>query len=158
MDASRNADLVEMARDAAIERSDFLVRAGEQLERFMAANADRIRDLGGLVLIDDDPDYLAVSPDGTFRSRSRVYDESSGEWVSETEVIEMLLTEGEKPPRRLPTPPMRLLSGLSAAMVLPNLAPAAKAWPACPMKVLVLAKVEKKARDTTQPGISRRAM
>ncbi|HSL98007.1 MAG TPA: hypothetical protein VK831_05500 [Candidatus Deferrimicrobiaceae bacterium] len=92
MDASRNADLVEMARDAAIERSDFLVRAGEQLERFMAANADRIRDLGGLVLIDDDPDYLAVSPDGTFRSRSRVYDESSGEWVSETEVIE---TAGE---------------------------------------------------------------
>jgi hypothetical protein len=88
MDARRNADLAEMARDAAIERSDFLVRAGEQLDRFIAANADRIRDLGGLVLIDDDPDYLAVAPDATFRSRSRVYDDSAGEWVSETEVIE----------------------------------------------------------------------
>jgi len=88
MDARRNADLAEMARDAAIERSDFLVRAGEQLDRFMAANAERVRDLGGLVLIDDDPDYLAVAPDGTFRSRSRVYDDATGEWVSETEVIE----------------------------------------------------------------------
>ena len=48
----------------------------------------KIRDLGGLVLIDDDPDYLAVAPDGTFRSRSRVYDEGRAEWVSETEVIE----------------------------------------------------------------------
>jgi hypothetical protein len=88
MDARRNADLAEMARDAAIERSDFLVRAGEQLERFMAANADRIRDLGGLVLIDDDPDYLAVASDGSFRSRSRVYDDAAGEWVTENEVIE----------------------------------------------------------------------
>ncbi len=88
MDARRNADLAEMARDAAIERSDFLVRAGEQLERFINANADRIRELGGLVLIDDDPDYLAIAPDGTFRSRSRVYDDSTGEWISETEIIE----------------------------------------------------------------------
>ncbi len=88
MDAPRNAALAEIARDAAIERSDFLVRAGEQLERFMAANAERVEALGGLVLIDDDPDYLAVAPDGTFRSRSRVYDEATGEWVSETEIIE----------------------------------------------------------------------
>src|SRR4051812_11458462 len=88
MDARHNALMAEMARDAGIERSDFLVRAGEQLERFMAANRARIRELGGLVLIDDDPEYLAVAPDGTFRSRARVYDETSGSWQSETEVIE----------------------------------------------------------------------
>lgn len=88
MDRQRNDLLAEMARDAALERSDFLVRAGEQLERFLADQADRIRALGGLTLIDDDPDYLAVAPDGTFRSRSRVYDETTGEWQSDTEIVE----------------------------------------------------------------------
>ncbi|MEO8273340.1 MAG: hypothetical protein ABI620_04675 [Chloroflexota bacterium] len=77
-----------MARDAEIERSDFLARAGEQLDRFMAAHQHRIQQLGGLVLIDDDPDYLAVTADGTFRSRSRIYDEDKAQWVAETEVIE----------------------------------------------------------------------
>jgi hypothetical protein len=85
---NRNALLADMAREAALERSDFLVRAGEQLERFMRAHANRIRSIGGLTLIDDDDDFLAVAPDGTFRSRSRVFDESKGEWISETEVIE----------------------------------------------------------------------
>ena len=88
MEARRNAALADVARDAELERSDFLARAGEQLDRFMATHEGRIRDLGGLVLIDDDPDYLAVAPDGTFRSRSRVFDESRGDWISETEVIE----------------------------------------------------------------------
>lgn len=88
MEGRRNAALADMARDAEIERSDFLVRAGEQLERFMAAHQAKIRDLGGLILIDDDPDYLAVAPDGTFRSRSRIYDEARAEWIAETEVIE----------------------------------------------------------------------
>ena len=88
IEARRTALLAEIGRDASLERSDFLVRAGEQLDRFMAANADRIRELGGLTLIDDDPDYLAVAPDGTFRSRSRVYDEDRAQWISETEVIE----------------------------------------------------------------------
>jgi len=87
-DARRGALLADIERDATLERSDFLVRAGEQLDRFMTANADRVRELGGLVLIDDDPDYLAVAPDGTFRSRARVFDEGRGEWVAETEVIE----------------------------------------------------------------------
>jgi hypothetical protein len=84
----RNEALAELARDAALERSDFLVRAGEQLERFMKANGGRIRSLGGLVLLDSDEEYLAVAPDGTYRSRSRVYDEDTGDWVSETEIIE----------------------------------------------------------------------
>ena len=88
MEARRNALLAEMARDAELERSDFLVRAGEQLDRFMSAHQSRIQQLGGLVLIDDDPDYLAVTADGTFRSRSRVYDEGRGEWISEMEVVD----------------------------------------------------------------------
>ena len=88
MDRRRNDLLAEMARDAALERSDFLVRAGEQLERFLHDQAARVRELGGITLIDDDPDYLAMAPDGTFRSRSRVYDEATGEWQSETEIIE----------------------------------------------------------------------
>ena len=88
MDRQRNDLLAEMARDAALERSDFLVRAGEQLERFLGDQGDRIRELGGITLIDDDPDYLAIAPDGTFRSRSRVFDETTGEWQSDTEIIE----------------------------------------------------------------------
>ena len=88
MDASRNDLLGELAADAALERGDFLRQATEQLRRFLDANASRIRDLGGLTLIDDDPDYLSVAPDLSFRSRSRYLDEVTGEWVSETEVIE----------------------------------------------------------------------
>jgi len=88
MEARRNALLADMARDATIERTDFLARAGEQLDRFMSSHEGRIRQLGGIVLIDEDPDYLAVAPDGTFRSRSRVYDEARGEWITENEIIE----------------------------------------------------------------------
>jgi len=88
LEARRTSLLADVGRDASLERSDFLVRAGEQLDRFMAANAARIQELGGLTLIDDDPDYLAVAADGTFRSRARVWDEAKNDWVSETEVIE----------------------------------------------------------------------
>src|SRR5581483_8792851 len=84
----RNDLLGELAADAALERTDFLVTAADQLRRFLEANAARIRDLGGLTLIDDDPEYLSVAPDLTFRSRSRYLDDETGEWVSETEVIE----------------------------------------------------------------------
>ena len=88
MDARQNALLAEIARDAELERTDFLARAGEQLGRFLSAHRHRVQQLGGLVLIDDDPDYLAITPDGTFRSRSRVYNESTGQWISEMEIIE----------------------------------------------------------------------
>jgi hypothetical protein len=87
-DAGRNTQLGEIARDAALERSDFLINATDQLRKFMERHGDRLRELGGLVLIDDDPEYLAVAPDGSFRSRSRYQDERTGEWLSETEVIE----------------------------------------------------------------------
>lgn len=88
MDGQRSVLLGEIAADAAIERKSFLVEAAEQLRRFLNAHDRRIRELGGLVLIDDDPDYLAVAPDGSFRSRSRYRDEATGEWVSDTDVIE----------------------------------------------------------------------
>ena len=88
MDTSRNDLLGEIAADAALERSDFLVQATEQLRKFLNANKGRISELGGLVLIDEDPDYLSVAPDLTFRSRTRYLDDLTGEWTSETEVIE----------------------------------------------------------------------
>ncbi|MFM2106646.1 MAG: hypothetical protein RL338_1678 [Chloroflexota bacterium] len=87
MDA-RNDLLGELAADAALERTDFLVQAADQLTRFLNEHAARIREIGGMTLIDDDPDFLSVAPDLTFRSRSRYLDDETGEWVSETEVIE----------------------------------------------------------------------
>lgn len=87
-DTDRAGMLGEIAADAALERDAFLADAGQQLVRFIEANRERLRELGGMVLIDDDPDYLSVAPDGTFRSRSRYQDEQTGEWISETEVIE----------------------------------------------------------------------
>jgi hypothetical protein len=88
MDASRSELLGALASDAALERKDFLVSATEQLKRFLDANASRIGALGGMTLIDEDPDFLSIAPDLTFRSRSRYQDDTTGEWVSETEVIE----------------------------------------------------------------------
>jgi hypothetical protein len=84
----RSGALGEIATDAALERNSYLATAGDQLRKFMEANRERIRELGGFVLIDEDPDYLSVAPDGSFRSRTRYQDEVTGEWYSETEVIE----------------------------------------------------------------------
>ena len=85
---SRTDMLAALAADASLERADFLARAGRQLQDFIDANRERISEVGGLTLIDEDPDYLSVAPDGTFRSRTRFLDEDAGEWVTETEVIE----------------------------------------------------------------------
>jgi len=85
---STPSTLGEIASDASLERNTFLATAGEQLMSFLEANRARIKAVGGLVLIDEDPDYLSVAPDGTFRSRTRYQDEITGEWTSETEVIE----------------------------------------------------------------------
>jgi len=85
---SHNDLLGELAADAALERSDFIVQATEQLRRFLDHHKDRIAVLGGLTLIDEEPDYLSIAPDLSFRSRSRYLDDLTGEWVSETEVIE----------------------------------------------------------------------
>ena len=83
----RAAALGELATQAGIERASFLTDAARQFEAFLDENRDRIRDLGGLVLIDDEPEYLAIAEDSTFRSRTR-YQDDDGEWVAETEVIE----------------------------------------------------------------------
>jgi hypothetical protein len=85
---SHNDLLGELASDAALERSDFIVQSTEQLRRFLDHHKDRIAVLGGLTLIDEEPDYLSIAPDLSFRSRSRYLDDLTGEWVSETEVIE----------------------------------------------------------------------
>src|SRR4029077_6035448 len=87
-DPRRNDLLGEIAADAALERADFLVTATTQLRGFLARHTEKVRDLGGFTLIDEDPDFLSIAPDGSFRSRSRYQDEDTGEWVSETEVIE----------------------------------------------------------------------
>lgn len=84
---SRNDLLGEIASDAGLERTDFLASAAAQLHGFLEANEERLRQLGGLVLIDEEPDYLSVAPDGTFRSRTR-YQDADGKWHSETEVVE----------------------------------------------------------------------
>ena len=88
METGRNDLLGELARDAELERSDFIVQSTEQLRRFLDANRSRISGLGGMTLIDEEPDYLSIAPDLTFRSRSRYLDEDTGEWVSDTEVLE----------------------------------------------------------------------
>jgi hypothetical protein len=88
MDTGRNDLLGEIAADAALERSDFLVQATEQLRGFLDRHKERIAAYGGLTLIDEEPDYLSIAPDGSFRSRTRYLDDLTNEWVSETEVIE----------------------------------------------------------------------
>ena len=86
MDTSRNDQLGELAAEANLARTDFLAAASAQLDRFLDANRDRIAALGGLVLIDDDVDYLAIEADLSFKSRSR-YQDDAGKWISEDEVI-----------------------------------------------------------------------
>jgi hypothetical protein len=88
MDTGRNDLLGEIAADAALERSDFLVQSTDQLRRFLDRHKERIAAFGGLTLIDEEPDYLSIAPDLSFRSRSRYQDDLTHEWVSETEVIE----------------------------------------------------------------------
>jgi len=80
--------LGEIAMEAGIERASFVNDAADQLHRFLQTNKDRIKELGGLILLDEDPEYLAVAADLSFRSRSRIQDIESGEWHTETEVIE----------------------------------------------------------------------
>jgi hypothetical protein len=88
MTDARPGILGEIAMEAGIERASFVNDAADQLHRFLQANKDRIHELGGMVLLDEDPEYLAVAADLSFRSRSRVQDAETGEWHTETEVIE----------------------------------------------------------------------
>jgi len=88
MDTSRNDQLSELAAEATLAQADYLATASALVSKFLEANRDRIAGLGGVVLIDDEVDYLAVGPDLKFRCRSRYQDDATGKWVSETGVIE----------------------------------------------------------------------
>ena len=88
MDVSRKEMLGELANDAALERTDFVVQATEKLAKFLDRHRERVAALGGLTLIDDDPDYLSIAPDMTFRVRSRFEDPDTGEWTTDTEIVE----------------------------------------------------------------------
>jgi hypothetical protein len=83
----RASNLDDLAADASRRRDEFLTDAGRSFVQFLDANKARLRDLGGLVLIDDEPDYLFVSEEGKFRSRTR-YQDDDGQWQSETEDVE----------------------------------------------------------------------
>jgi hypothetical protein len=88
MDEQRRIAALEALADEATRRHDaFVDEAGREFVRFLEANQSRLEDLGGLVLIDEEPEYLSVTDDGTFRSRTR-YQDDAGEWVTETEEIE----------------------------------------------------------------------
>ncbi len=88
MDEQQRAILLgEIATEAGEEREAFLNDAERQFMAFLDANRERLKALGGMVLIDDDPEYLSVTEKGSFRSRTRFQDDL-GEWVSETEEIE----------------------------------------------------------------------
>ena len=63
MDTGHNDLLGEFAADAALERSDFLVQSTEQLRTFLDRHKERIAAIGGLTLIDEEPDYLSIAPD-----------------------------------------------------------------------------------------------
>jgi len=88
MDEQKRASLLDdLAADAGRRRVRFLDDAGRAFVRFLDANKSRLKDLGGLVLIDDEPDYLFISENGTFSSRTR-YQDDDGQWAVETEEIE----------------------------------------------------------------------
>ena len=105
MDVSRNDMLGELANDAALERTDFVVQATEQLAKFLDRHRERVAALGGLTLIDDDPDYLSIAPDMTFRVRSRFEDPDTGEWSSDTEIVETPRSSWSSTTRSRSTPP-----------------------------------------------------
>ncbi len=88
MTDTRPGTLGEIAVEAGQERASFLNDAASQLRRFLESNRERIAEVGGMVLLDEDPDYLSIAQDLTFRSRTRVQDATTGEWQSETEIIE----------------------------------------------------------------------
>ncbi len=88
MTEPRPGTLGEIAVEAGEERAAFLNDAASQLRRFLDSNRERIAEVGGMVLLDEDPEYLSIAPDLTFRSRTRVQDADTGEWRSETEIIE----------------------------------------------------------------------
>jgi len=83
----RNEALEALADEASRQHDAFVAEAGSQFVRFLEANKSRLAELGGLVIIVEEPEYLSVTDEGRFRSRTRYQDDSEA-WVTETEEIE----------------------------------------------------------------------
>lgn len=89
MSAPRIGALRELAAEAELERRDFVYEATELLRRFLEANRARLREIGRLMLVDDEQDYLVYNPeDGTWTTRLTYRDPADGEWYDEQQVVE----------------------------------------------------------------------
>lgn len=91
MSSPRIAALRALAEEAELERRDFLYEATEQLRRFLDANRERLREIGSMVLVDDDQDYLVYHPaDGTWTTRLTYQDPADSEWYDEEQAVEAI--------------------------------------------------------------------
>ncbi len=91
MSSERITALRALAQEAELERRDFLYEATEQLRRFLDANRDRFREVGAMVLVDDDQDYLVYRPlDETWTTRLTYQDPADNEWYDEEQLVEAI--------------------------------------------------------------------
>ncbi len=91
MSSERIAALRAVAEEAELERRDFLYEATEQLRRFLDANRERFREIGAIVLVDDDQDYLVYRPlDETWTTRLTYQDPADNEWYDEEQLVEAI--------------------------------------------------------------------
>ncbi len=89
MSSPRIVALRELAGEAELERRDFVYEATEQLRRFLDANRERLREIGPIVLVDDEQDHLVYHPeDETWTTRLTYQDPADHEWYDEEQVVE----------------------------------------------------------------------
>jgi hypothetical protein len=89
MPSTRIVALRELAAEADMERRDFVYEATEQLRRFIDSQRERLAEVGPIVLVDDEQDYLVFHPvDGTWTTRLTYQDPADGEWYDEEQVVE----------------------------------------------------------------------
>jgi hypothetical protein len=89
MSSDRIAALRALAEEAELERRDFVYEATEQLRRFLDANRARFREIGSIVLVDDDQDYLVYRPlEETWVTRLTYQDPADNEWYDEEQMVE----------------------------------------------------------------------
>jgi hypothetical protein len=87
--SERIGHLRALAEDAELERRDFLYESTEQLRRFLDANRERLREIGPIVLVDDDQDHLVYHPiDETWTTRLTYQDPADNEWYDEEQTVE----------------------------------------------------------------------
>ena len=83
--------LRELAAEAELERGDFLYEATEQLRRFLEQNAERLREIGPIKLVDDEQDYLLYHPgDGTWTTRLTYQDPADNEWYDQEQLVDSI--------------------------------------------------------------------